>query len=114
MQEFYMQVTVTGHHIPLSHSLRNFTKQKLGKLSQHSEEILHADVVLTHQSGRNKAEVKVAIPGHNLVSHANGRDMYHILSLAISKVTKQLVKVKEKRTTRRTQAHTMTEDSEQS
>ncbi|ODN43900.1 ribosome hibernation-promoting factor, HPF/YfiA family [Piscirickettsia litoralis] len=106
-----MQVTVTGHHIPLSNSLRDFAKQKLGKLSQHSEQILHADVVLTHQSGRNKAEVKVGIPGHNLISHADGRDMYHILGLAIDKVDKQLVRVKEKRTTRRTQEVTINEEA---
>ena len=93
-----MQINLTGHHIEITPSLRDYVTSKLDRLDRHSDSIGNAHVILTVEKLRQKAEATLHVSGANLFADAEAEDMYAAIDALVDKLNRQVKKHKEKNT----------------
>ncbi len=93
-----MQLTLTGHHVDITDSLRAYVKDKFKRLDRHFDQVLDSHVVLTVEKLRHKAEAAIRVSGGRLFADSEHEDMYAAIDLLIDKLDRQVVKHKEKAT----------------
>ena len=81
-----MQLSISGHHIDVTESLKSYVEEKLQKLERHYDHITNAHVILTVEKLQQKAEATVHISGAEVFADADCADMY----AAIDKLTDKL------------------------
>lgn len=91
-----MQISVTGHHVDVTDSLRNYTNEKLDKLERHFDHVTDVHVILSVEKTRHKAEATVNISGGKLFADATKEDMYAAIDGMTDKLDRQIRKHKEK------------------
>jgi putative sigma-54 modulation protein len=91
-----MQINLTGHHIDLTDSLRDYVETKLEKLERHFDQVVDVQVILTVEKMRQKAEATVHLSGNNIFAEDTEEDMYAAIDGLIDKLDRQVVKHKEK------------------
>ena len=96
-----MQINVSGHHVDLTDSLRNYVVTKLNKLERHFDKITQLNVILSVDKLRQKAEATIHISGAELFADAESEDMYAAIDMLPDKLDRQLIKQKEKSSDRK-------------
>lgn len=91
-----MQLSISGHHIDVSESLRDYVTEKLDRLKRHSDHITNVHVVLTVEKMIQRAEATVHVSGGELFADAETEDLYAAIDLLADKLDRQLIKHKEK------------------
>ena len=91
-----MQVSVTGHHVEVTDSLRNHVQEKIGKLKRHFDNVTDVHVILTVEKLEQKAEATVQVSGAKLFADDVQEDMYQAIDNMIDKLDRQIIKHKEK------------------
>ena len=91
-----MNLTVTGHHIDVTDSMRNYVTSKMDRLERHSDDVTDVHVILTVEKQRKKAEATVNVKGAQLFADTIDGDMYAAIDLMTDKLDRQLIKHKEK------------------
>ena len=51
-----MQVSLSGHHVDITDSMRNYVNEKVERLDRHFDQALDIHIVLTVEKLRHKAE----------------------------------------------------------
>jgi putative sigma-54 modulation protein len=92
-----MQVSVTGHHVEVTDSLRNHVEEKIGKLKRHFDNVTDVHVILTVEKLEQKAEATVQISGAKLFADDVQGDMYQAIDNMVDKLDRQIIKHKEKK-----------------
>ncbi|MFM1928449.1 MAG: hypothetical protein RIR28_1032, partial [Pseudomonadota bacterium] len=85
-----MQVTITGHHLPVTDAIHSYVEQKLAKAWRHFDHGIQAHVVLSVERLDQKAEVTVHLQGKDLHAESTHSDLY----AAIPQVTQRLPHVR--------------------
>ncbi len=96
-----MQISITGHHLEITDSLRNYVNQKFEKLERHFDNFTDVHVILTVEKLRKKAESTVQISGAKLFAEDEQEDMYAAIDNLVNKLDRQIIKHKEKVTAHR-------------
>ena len=91
-----MQISVSGHHIEVTESLRTFVESKFEKLERHFDHVTDVHVVLTVEKLNQKAEAIVQISGAKLFAEDTQEDMYVAIDKLVDKLDRQIIKHKEK------------------
>lgn len=91
-----MQINITGHHVELTDSLNEYVQSKFEKLERHFDNITNAQVTLSVEKNRQKAEGDVHIAGGQLFASDEQDDMYAAIDGLIDKLDRQVIKHKEK------------------
>jgi putative sigma-54 modulation protein len=91
-----MQINLTGHHVDLTDSLRDYVESKLEKLERHFDQVVDVHVILSVEKLRQKAEATVHLSGSNLYADDTQEDMYAAIDGLIDKLDRQVKKHKEK------------------
>jgi len=91
-----MNITVTGHHVEVTSSMRNYVADKLQRLQRHSENLFDIHVILSVEKVRQKAEATIQIAGGKLYADTTQPDMYAAIDLLMDKLDRQLIRQKEK------------------
>ena len=91
-----MQLSITGHHIDVTDSLRAYVTNKFVRLERHYEHITNVHVVLSVEKLIQKAEATVHTSGAELFADATSEDLYAAIDALIDKLDRQIVKHKEK------------------
>jgi len=91
-----MQITLTGHHIDITDSLRNYVNEKMEKLERHFDKVSNTHVILTVENLTHKAEATVHMSGNDIFAEANEDDMYAAIDSLVDKLDRQVKKYKEK------------------
>lgn len=91
-----MNLTVTGHHVDVTSSMRNYVNDKMEKLQRRSENLMGVNVILTVEKMRRKAEATVQVSGSTLHAETTETDMYAAIDIMTDKLDRQLVRHKEK------------------
>lgn len=91
-----MQINLTGHHVELTDSLRDYVNEKIGRLDKHFEKVSNTHVILSVENVRQKAEATVNMSGNNIFAEATGDDMYASIDALADKLDRQVKKHKEK------------------
>jgi len=93
-----MQINLTGHHVDITESLRNYVESKLEKLERHFDQVVDVHVILSVEKLRQKAEATVHLSGANVFANDTQEDMYAAIDGLIDKLDRQVKKYKEKLT----------------
>ena len=91
-----MQITVSGHHVEVTSSLREYVESKLQRLERHFDHLTTVHVVLSVEKLRQKAEATLHLAGANLFADAIEDDMYAAIDALADKLDRQVQKYKQK------------------
>ena len=92
-----MNLTISGHHLELTAPLRAYTQEKMKRLERHFDHLLNAQVILSVEKERQKAEATVHCSGATLHAEATHSDLYAAIDLLADKLDQQTRKHKSKR-----------------
>ncbi len=93
-----MQINLTGHHVEITDSLRNYVNEKFARITRHFDKVDDIHVILELEKVKHKAESTVHIPGHTLFAESIEDDMYAAIDSLVDKLDRQVKKHKEKNT----------------
>lgn len=91
-----MQITITGHQVQVTDSLRNYVNEKFERLKRHFDRVMDVHVVLEVEKINQKAEATVQVNGATLFAEDIREDMYAAIDGLVDKLDRQIVKHKEK------------------
>ena len=95
-----MQINLSGHHIEITDPLRDFVNSKFAKLERHFEQINNVQVTLTVEKLNQIAEAKLNVNGGEIFANSQHEDMYAAIDALIDKLDRQIIKHKEKLTSK--------------
>lgn len=102
-----MNITITGHHVDVTSSMRNYVTEKMERLHRHSENLFGIHVILTVEKLRQSAEATIDIAGAKLHAATTEPDMYAAIDLLTDKLDRQLTRHKGKQKAHRRNRETI-------
>ena len=96
-----MQINLTGHHVDITDALKGYVDGKFERLARHFDHVLQIHVVLSVEKLRQKAEATLHVNGGKVFAESVHEDMYAAIDGLIDKLDRQVLKHKEKKSTRR-------------
>lgn len=96
-----MNIDITGHHIDITDSLRDYVTEKFERLERHFDHVTNTHVILSVQKQEQKAEATIHVTGGNLFADSSSEDMYAAIDSLTDKLDRQVIKHKEKMTDHR-------------
>jgi putative sigma-54 modulation protein len=94
-----MQITVTGRHCEVTSAQRKYLDARLERLHRFADRIQSAQVTLSAEKHRSKAEVVLHLDGRDFRSRETSEDMYAAIDGVAAKLEKQLRRFKSRRDT---------------
>ncbi len=91
-----MQLSLTGHHIEVTDSLRDYVHSKLGKIERHFDHVTDVHCILTVEKLEHKAEATINLSGGTVFADSIEENMYAAIDNLIDKLDRQVLKHKEK------------------
>lgn len=91
-----MQINLSGHHVEITDSLRDFVNTKFAKLERHFDHINNVYVVLNVEKINQIAEATLHLNGGEIHAKADDQDMYTAIDALIDKLDRQVLKHKDK------------------
>jgi putative sigma-54 modulation protein len=91
-----MQLNVSGHHIEITDSLRNYVESKIQKIERHFDLVSDVSCILTVEKLQHKAEATVKVNGGTIYADATEADMYAAIDGLADKLDRRVRKYKEK------------------
>jgi putative sigma-54 modulation protein len=91
-----MKILVTGRHVEITPSLREFTEKKVSKLQEFFTKVTGVHVILSVEKYRHTAEISVKAVGHDLAARKTTKDMYASIEDSVHALLLQARKLKEK------------------
>lgn len=91
-----MNLSVTGHHIEVTDSLKDYVREKMDKLERHFDEVSDIHVILSVEKLRQQAEATLNLDGTRIHAEAENQDMYAAIDGLTDKLDRQVIKHKEK------------------
>ena len=92
-----MNLSVSGHHLEVTPSLRSYVQSKIGRVKRHFDHVIDAHVILTVDKLRQKAEVTLHVRGKDLHCECEEQDLYAAIDLLADKLDRQVLRYKEQR-----------------
>jgi putative sigma-54 modulation protein len=91
-----MQINISGHHVEVTDSMRDYVSSKLERLNNHHDRITNVNVIVSVDKLVQKAEATVHVSGKDLFADATSEDLYAAIDSLADKLDRQLIKHKEK------------------
>lgn len=92
-----MNLNISGHHVELSDALREYVGNKLKRVERHFDHLIGANVILSVEKARHKAEATLHTRGADLHAEAIDGDMYAAIDMLADRLDSQTRKLKDKR-----------------
>jgi putative sigma-54 modulation protein len=93
-----MQLSVTGHHVEITASMRGYVEKKLDRIVRHFDHVIDMHFVLTVEKLSHKAEATLRVRGETIHCLATEGDMYAAIDALADKLERRVRKHKEKLT----------------
>ena len=91
-----MQLNVSGHHVEVTDSLREYVESKFDKTARHFDLVSDVQCILTVEKLRHKAEATVQVKGGTIYADNTEEDMYAAIDGLVDKIERRVRKYKEK------------------
>lgn len=91
-----MQLSVSGHHVEITASLRDYVESKIEKIGRHFDLVSDVHCILTVEKLRHKAEATVHVNGGTIYAENTEDDMYAAVDGLVDKLERRVRKFKEK------------------
>ena len=85
-----MRINLTGHHMDITASLRNFVETKFERLERHFDNMTNIHVILAVEKDRQKAEATIKVNRGRLFAEAKHEDMYAAIDNLVDKLDRCL------------------------
>ena len=81
-----MNLKISGHHLELTPSLREYVQSKLERIKRHFDNVIDVTVILavddnTEKDKRQRAEINLHMRGKDLHVESEAQDMYSAIDL---------------------------------
>jgi len=90
-----MHLTIKGHHMEVTPSLKEYVETKFGRAWRHFDHVTEVHVVLSVEKLQQKAGVTVHVPGKDIHVETSHTDMYAAIDLLADKLDRQVLRYKE-------------------
>lgn len=91
-----MNITVTGRHVNVSDSVRDYAEKKIKKLEKHFNQMIDAHIILAVEKLDHISEVVMNGDGVQFHGKEKAADLYSAIDLLFEKMEKQIRRYKEK------------------
>lgn len=96
-----MNLTISGHHLDITPSLREYVLTKLEKITRHFDQVVDINVLLSveklkEKERRQKAEVTLHVKGKDIFIEHASEDMYAAIDQLVDKLDRQVCRHKDK------------------
>lgn len=91
-----MQINISGRHIEVTDSMREYVTSKIERLTHHHDRITSTNVIVSVDKLIQKAEATIHVSGKDVFAEATNEDMYAAIDALVDKLDRQLIKHKEK------------------
>ncbi|PHS73754.1 MAG: ribosomal subunit interface protein [Cycloclasticus sp.] len=96
-----MQLALSGHHVDITDSLREYTTTKFNKIKRHFDKVIDVHVILSVEKLEQKAEATIQLNGTRIFAEDTQENMYAAIDTLVDKLDRQVVKHKEKTSSHR-------------
>ena len=90
-----MNIHLTGHHLEITPSLKEYIHTKLAKIFHHFDHVIDAKVTLTVNKLEHIVEATIHLPKNDIHAECRGASMYSAIDLLSGKLDRQVIKYKE-------------------
>lgn len=96
-----MNLTISGHHLEVTPSLRTYVTSKLDRIKRHFDQVVDIKVLLTlenlkEKELRQKAECNIRVKGIDLFAESAHEDLYAAVDELVDKLDRQVVRHKDR------------------
>ena len=91
-----MNLNISGHHLSLTPALKEYVASKLKRVERHFDHLINADIILSVEKVRHKAEATIHARGIDLHAEEICEDMYAAIDGMVDKLDQQTRKLKDK------------------
>ena len=91
-----MKVTLTGRHVEITPSLREFTLRKVSKLDEFFPTLRTVHAILSVEKYRHTAELSFKAAGRALTARKTTKDMYASIEEAVQALTRKEARLKDR------------------
>jgi putative sigma-54 modulation protein len=96
-----MNLTISGHHLEITPSLREYVLTKLERVTRHFDQVVDVSVLLTvenmkEKERRQKAEATLHVKGRDIFVEQSHEDLYAAIDQLMDKLDRQVVRHKDK------------------
>lgn len=99
-----MNLTISGHHLEITPSIRDYALNKLSRIKRHFDDVIDVTVLLSVDKLQQKAEINLHLRGKDIHCEAVQPDLYAAIDCLIDKLDRQVIKYKECLRTRPSEA----------
>jgi len=96
-----MNLNLTGHHLEITQSIREYVSSKLARITHHFDHVIDINVILTVEKLNQKVEASVHVRGRDIHCESTDPDMYAAIDGLVDKLDRTIIKHKEKSLERR-------------
>ena len=94
-----MNLTISGHHLDVTPSLRAYVQSKLERITRHFDQVVGFKVLLSvekqkEKEKRQRAECNIHVKGNDLFAESSHQDLYAAVDDLIDKLDRQVVRYK--------------------
>ena len=93
-----MEISITGHHITVRDSIRNYVNKRLKKVENHFRQPTSVDVILRKEGGSYRLEATLHGKKMSIHAHSHSTDIFRAIDAMSSKLDRQVLKHKERLT----------------
>ncbi|MCA9604166.1 MAG: ribosome-associated translation inhibitor RaiA [Myxococcales bacterium] len=90
-----MQVHFTFRNVESSEGIKNYAREKIGRMQKYLRTPLHADVILSVERHIHRVELSMRADGERFAGHSESEDMYASIDLVVDKVDRQVREAKD-------------------
>jgi putative sigma-54 modulation protein len=96
-----MNLTISGHHLDVTPSLREYVLSKLDRVTRHFDQVVDISVLLSveklrEKERRQKAEVTLHVKGREIFIENCHRDLYAAIDQLMDKLDRQVCRHKDR------------------
>ena len=91
-----MNLHLTGHHIQITPSIRDYVAAKLVRITHHFDHVIDVSVILSVEKLRHKVEASVHVRGKDIFCESIDTDMYAAIDSLVDKLDRTIIRHKEK------------------
>ena len=94
-----MNLTISGHHLEVTPSLRSYVTSKLDRIVRHFDQVVDVKVLLTvekqkEKEGRQRAECNIHVKGTDMFAESSHAALYAAVDELVDKLDRQVVRHK--------------------
>jgi putative sigma-54 modulation protein len=98
---FFMNLTISGHHVEVTPAMRSYVTTKLDRITRHFDQVVDVKVLLSVENEKEKerrqhAECNIHVKGSDMFAQTAHSDLYAAIDELMDKLDRQVVRHKDR------------------